>query len=258
MLPSNMPLHLAKIVAIMAKRKSRKRVQRKKRLRNRARNAQQGHDRIWQDYFADDAVYGDDIFRRRFRMRRNLFMRIVSDLERSDSFFQQRPDALGRMGLSPIQKCVAAVRQLAYGITADAVDEYTRVAESTALLALKKFCSCVISQYGEEYLRPLHNADDIARVTAVGAERGFPGMLGSLDCMHWVWKNCPTAWHGQYAGKVSKPTIVLEAVVSSRTISGFGMPSSVCPAPITISMCWIDRIFSRDWKMGWRPKSILP
>ena len=39
-------------------------------------------------------------------------------------------------------------------------------------------------------------------------------MVGSIDCMHWEWKNCPTAWKGQYARGSGKPTIVLEAVVS--------------------------------------------
>ncbi|KAH9444184.1 hypothetical protein Pst134EB_033141 [Puccinia striiformis f. sp. tritici] len=39
-------------------------------------------------------------------------------------------------------------------------------------------------------------------------------MLGSLDCMHWAWKNCPKALHGQYTGKEEEPTIVLEAVAS--------------------------------------------
>lgn len=39
-------------------------------------------------------------------------------------------------------------------------------------------------------------------------------MLGSLDCMHWEWKNCPKAHHGSYKGKEKKPTIALEAVAS--------------------------------------------
>uniref|UniRef100_A0A0D3CXB4 DDE Tnp4 domain-containing protein n=1 Tax=Brassica oleracea var. oleracea TaxID=109376 RepID=A0A0D3CXB4_BRAOL len=37
-------------------------------------------------------------------------------------------------------------------------------------------------------------------------------MIGSIDCMHWEWKNCPTAWKGQYTRGSGKPTIVLEAV----------------------------------------------
>ena len=32
--------------------------------------------------------------------------------------------------------------------------------------------------------------------------------------MHWEWKNCPTAWKGQYSRGSGKPTIVLEAVAS--------------------------------------------
>uniref|UniRef100_A0A0D3ANE4 DDE Tnp4 domain-containing protein n=1 Tax=Brassica oleracea var. oleracea TaxID=109376 RepID=A0A0D3ANE4_BRAOL len=39
-------------------------------------------------------------------------------------------------------------------------------------------------------------------------------MIGSIDCMHWEWKNCSTAWKGQYSRGSGKPTIVLEAVVS--------------------------------------------
>jgi hypothetical protein len=35
-------------------------------------------------------------------------------------------------------------------------------------------------------------------------------MVGSLDCMHTVWKNCPMAWQARYLGAKGKPTIVLE------------------------------------------------
>ena len=49
----------------------------------------------------------------------------------------------------------------------------------------------------------------------MGESRGFPGMLGSIDCMHWEWKNCPVAWKGQFfRGDHGKPTIMLEAVAS--------------------------------------------
>ena len=37
-------------------------------------------------------------------------------------------------------------------------------------------------------------------------------MVGSLDCMHTYWKNCPVAWQGSYKGQKNKPSIVLEAM----------------------------------------------
>ncbi|XP_057425964.1 uncharacterized protein LOC130719355 [Lotus japonicus] len=48
-------------------------------------------------------------------------------------------DAVGRQGLSPLQKCTAAIRMLAYGSPADSVDEYVRIGESTAIECLKNF-----------------------------------------------------------------------------------------------------------------------
>ncbi|KAI9920251.1 hypothetical protein PsorP6_016058 [Peronosclerospora sorghi] len=45
-------------------------------------------------------------------------------VEAHDNYFKRRPDATGKIGLSAIQKTTAAIRQLAYGAPADAVDEY--------------------------------------------------------------------------------------------------------------------------------------
>jgi Plant transposon protein len=36
-------------------------------------------------------------------------------------------------------------------------------------------------------------------------------MIGSIDCMHVYWKNCPMAWHALFGGKEKAPTVVLEA-----------------------------------------------
>ncbi|XP_056850925.1 uncharacterized protein LOC130505894 [Raphanus sativus] len=122
-------------------------------------------------------------------------------------------DAVGRTGLSPLQKCTAAIRQLAYGSGADVVDEYYRLAETTARKCLHQFTAGIIHLFGDQYLRR-PTPEDLERLLHVGEERGFPGMVGSIDCMHWEWKNCPGAWKGMYSRGTEKPTIVLEAVAS--------------------------------------------
>jgi len=123
---------------------------------------------------------------------------------------------------------VASLRILAYGLSLDAVDEYVRIGESTARQALHHFCRAVIDVFGEYYLQA-PKADDVARLLQEGESRGFPGMLGSIDCMHWEWKNCPTSWKGQFTGRGKHPTMILEAVALHDLWiwhAYFGMPGS--------------------------------
>lgn len=79
-----------------------------------------------------------------------------------NKFFTQRKNASGRKGLSTIQKCTAAIRMLAYGMAADALDEYLKIAESTALETLRQFCESICKIYGEHYLRA-PNENDIQK-----------------------------------------------------------------------------------------------
>ncbi|KAL0706934.1 hypothetical protein Bca4012_073360 [Brassica carinata] len=146
-------------------------------------------------------------------MNKPLFLRIVHRLSTEVEYFQPTEDAAGRSGLSPLQKCTAAIRQLAYGGGADAIDEYVRLGETTARKCLHQFTAGIIHFFGDEYLRR-PTQEDLQRLLHVGEQRGFPGMVGSIDCMHWEWKNCPTAWKGMYSRGTGKPTIVLEAVAS--------------------------------------------
>ncbi|XP_018854897.2 uncharacterized protein LOC109017023 [Juglans regia] len=129
-------------------------------------------------------------------MSRDLFLRIHDTIVSHDDYFVQKRDASGRLGLSSLQKMTAAIRMLAYGVTADLMDEYIRIGESTARQSMKKFVKAIVSIFGGEYLRS-PNSSDIVRLLDAGQRRGFPGMLGSIDCMHWKWKNCPTAWKGR-------------------------------------------------------------
>ena len=174
------------------------------RLPNIDRGREDAHQRLINDYFVGpDSTYPDTTFRRRFRMRRELFERLVDTLEAQDNYFKQRPDALGKMGASPLQKVTAAVRLLAYGGCADSLDEWILLSESTIQECLKRFVTAVIRIFGDEYLRA-PTEDDVMRLLNDNAERGFPGCLGSIDCWHWEWKNCPSAWAAQYKGKKGK------------------------------------------------------
>lgn len=51
------------------------------------------------------------------------------------------------------------------------------------------------------------------RIPYIGEKWGFPRMFGSLDCMHWKWKICPTAWTGEFRDRSGSQTIILEVVV---------------------------------------------
>ncbi|XP_050246461.1 uncharacterized protein LOC126694312 [Quercus robur] len=68
----------------------------------------------------------------------------------------------------------AALRMLGYGVTADFLDEYVRIAKSTAMMSLKKIVAAVVAIFSEQYLRSPNN-EDIARLLAHSQNRGFPG-----------------------------------------------------------------------------------
>ncbi|XP_048605381.1 uncharacterized protein LOC125582950 [Brassica napus] len=135
------------------------------------RNREEGRNRLWKDYFCDDPTFPAHLFRRRFRMNKKVFMRIVDRLSENIPFFQQKRDAIGRLGLSPLQKCTASLRMLAYGCAADAVDEYLRLGESTTLSCLSNFTEGVIQWFGAEYLRR-PTPDDLQRLLDIGEIRG--------------------------------------------------------------------------------------
>jgi hypothetical protein len=71
------------------------------------------------------------------------------------------------------------------------------MSESTCIEAIHRFCSAVIAVFGKLYLRG-PTTEDTTRLLSINKNRRFPGMLGSIDCMHWKWKNCPFAWDGMF------------------------------------------------------------
>ncbi|XP_026384689.1 uncharacterized protein LOC113280255 [Papaver somniferum] len=189
-------------------------------------------DRVWHDakmmndYFTPGTGYTSRQFKQRLGMREDLFEKLLGKFLEVDPEWHQRPDAIGTTGHSPHMKLVAVMKCLCKSTPTDRVDDYTRVGATTIHKYLKRFCHTVCMTFGERYLRE-PTPEDVQRYLDENVDRGFPGMLGSVDCMQWPWKNCLVAWKGTYRGKDKKSSLVLEAVASYNLWfwhAFFGMP----------------------------------
>ncbi|KAI5312658.1 hypothetical protein L3X38_041831 [Prunus dulcis] len=92
-------------------------------------------------------------------------------------------NAVGVLGLLPEEKLIAVLRMLAYGASAEQVDEIARMEKSIILECLVRFCYAVENLFTREYLRK-PTPRDLQRILQKVEARGFPGMIGSIDCIH--------------------------------------------------------------------------
>ncbi|XP_051221986.1 uncharacterized protein [Lolium perenne] len=81
----------------------------------------EGFCMLYAEYFADDPLHVDVIFRRHFRMSQKLFLKIVENL-REINYFKLKRDSIGLPGFSTIEKYTVALRMLPYGMPGDTHD----------------------------------------------------------------------------------------------------------------------------------------
>nr|GEV05972.1 hypothetical protein [Tanacetum cinerariifolium] len=147
-------------------------------------------------------------------MNQNQIGRTVFDIdEESDAFYFQKAieyhewllqqEAQPRLNRTPIfRECEDAerrlradyfddrsvIRQLAYGTTPDAFDEYLQMSERTAPDSLTNFNKCIISLYMAEYLRKL-TLEDIENGQYGRGDKKYPNIMleavASQDL--WIW-----------------------------------------------------------------------
>jgi hypothetical protein len=178
------------------------------------RNFRLAEANIMGDYF-DDGAPEADYFERRFRVSQARYKNIKTRLLEEHDHFEQKQDTFTRELLhSTDVKIMGPLRMLGTGCSTDSVCDYFKTGEETMRQYFVKFCEALIDTFGGEFLRS-PTEQDLARLAALHTRmHNLPGMAGSLDCMHWVWKNCPKGWHGSFNGKEGVPTVVLEAVAS--------------------------------------------
>ncbi|CAL2279192.1 unnamed protein product [Prunus armeniaca] len=147
---------------------------------------------LLEDCFITNSLYSSVDFRGQYRMHPHLFNKIMHDVFNYDAYFVQKYDALRVLSFLPEQKLTTSLQLLAYGTFANQVDEIAGMGKSIILKFLFRFCDAIETIYKRDYLRKL-TPRDLQRLLQKIETRSFPSMIGSIDCMHWQWKNCPTA-----------------------------------------------------------------
>jgi hypothetical protein len=90
---------------------------------------------------------------------------------------------------------------------------------------------------------------------------GFPGMIGSLDCSHTYWKNCPKAWQGSYKRGEKKPSIVFEAISDCHIFfshASYGYTGSLNDKTILSLSPLLDRLVDGEFEKVERESGAIP
>jgi Plant transposon protein. len=109
---------------------------------------------------------------------------------------------------------LGSLRCIASGCTFDAIEELTCVSQQTHRLFFHKyFCTWGKVAANDIIMMP-HDVDAISHVTRQYEQRGLPGCVGSIDCVHVCWDRCPASMHSVCKGKDKVPTLAFQVVCS--------------------------------------------
>ena len=189
-----------------------------------------GQDSIVKEYFGYGEVRDDegkilspaiepdcdqDEFHRRWSMSRRMFEKIhseITDPQHGSNFFMRGADAAGKFGFSSHQRLFAALRQLCNGTATDQIQGIVNIPNQSSRNSLREFCEWCAKFYGHIIMGEWTD-EELREALAVNTKRGFPGMIGSIDCKHWVWKNSPPAWRTMFlTNKDYRRSVVMEAI----------------------------------------------
>jgi hypothetical protein len=97
-------------------------------LANKNRYRDSGAMMLHSDYFDDYATNTPKEFWQRFKMNKQLFMKIVQGVREHDDYFKYKKDCTEKWGFMSVQKCTLALRCIAYGAPPDTTVDYLGMA----------------------------------------------------------------------------------------------------------------------------------
>jgi hypothetical protein len=153
-------------------------------------------------------------FKLMFRLSKERFQVLMEDVKASGIAFYQKRRNLPPSEQSSLEaQLLLPIKCLAYGVPSHTFVDYFQMSREYARECCRQFDIAIKRIYAKEYLRLPSVADLKSILKLHQAVHKVDGLIGSLDCSHTMWKNCPKAWAGSYTGKPGAPSILLEAVV---------------------------------------------
>ena len=167
-----------------------------------------------EDYWGDDPIFNGLGFERMFGVTSDIAKKMVEVCCRNEPRVFNADGWSGK-GIHAHVKVLCVMKVVRFGTSMIAFSDYFQMGESTMRQACHAFFRAITSddELLGTCLSSMTRADAEKAVLLHKSKHGVDGMVLSLDCCHFKWKNCPMAWKGQFEGKEGEPTIVLEAAV---------------------------------------------
>jgi hypothetical protein len=154
------------------------------------------------------------VFRRRFRVPFRLFRDTLVPLCEQHSMFRDAPNHK----IPVYIKTMAALRVLGRGNCADDISEMSGVGESTINVIFKEFLQGMVDHVFDKVVKP-PTGKRLENVLKTYSLLGLPGCIGSMDCTHVAWGQCPQHLQQDCRGKEGFPTLSFEVIVDhARTV----------------------------------------
>jgi Plant transposon protein len=197
-------------------------------------NRENYRDSCWYKFLQRDLMDLNErdgkTFRLRFTVPFQLYQQLLGFAERW--FPQRKVDACGKE-VTPISlKLLGTLRILGKGCSWDLLYELSGVSAEVH----RKWTLAFIAKFSTEmysvYVYGPRNSEELNAVTSLYAACGFPGCVGSTDCVHIRWECCPSMWSSVFRnGKHNYASIAYEMTVDhskrfqATTIEHYGTTS---------------------------------
>ena len=130
-------------------------------------------------------------------------------------FPQKSIDAYGKEVTPVSLKLLGTLRILGKGCSWDLLYELSGVSAEVHRRWTLAFVSKFALEMYPVYVHGPRDNSEMETVTGLYAASGFPGCIGSTDCVHIRWERCPAVWSSAYRnGKHSYASIAYEMTVT--------------------------------------------